>query len=194
MSEEYLRWQVEGIRTALGSRRVIVLSGARQTGKTTLLNQVHTKDDILMSLDDDILLKSAKDDPKGFVKHSARTMFIDEIQKAPNLIPEIKLVVDRNKRPGQYLITGSANIQTLPTISDSMAGRNRRIRLRPLTVGEILNRKPQFLKRAFAMNFKRKITGYGKEEIFDLAFRGGYPEAIRLKNQKKRKEWYRDYI
>ena len=194
MSEEYLRWQVEGIRTALGSRRVIVLSGARQTGKTTLLNQVHTKDDILMSLDDDILLKSAKDDPKGFVKHSARTMFIDEIQKAPNLIPEIKLVVDRNKRPGQYLITGSANIQTLPTISDSMAGRNRRIRLRPLTVGEILNRKPQFLKRAFAMNFKRKITGYGKGEIFDLAFRGGYPEAIRLKNQKNRKEWYRDYI
>jgi len=194
MAKEYPRWQAESIKRIIKSRRVVVLSGSRQTGKTTLLNQVHTKDDILLSLDDDNLLKYARDDPKGFVKHSSGTMFIDEVQKAPNLISEIKMVVDKNNRPGQFFLTGSANIQTLPIITDSMAGRNKRIRLRPLTTGEILNRKPEFLKRAFTMNFPRKISGYDKERIFDFAFRGGYPEAVRLRSQKDRKEWYRDYI
>ena len=194
MQKEYLRWQVANIKNALTKRRVVVLSGARQTGKSTLLTQVITKDDVLMSLDDDNLLKSAKGDPKGFIKNSSGTVFIDEVQKVPALIPEIKLVVDKNNRPGQYLITGSANIQTLPIITDSLAGRNKRIRLRPLTVGERLNRKPMFLERAFTMNFNRKIPGFDKEHIFDFAFCGGYPEAIRLKNQKDRKEWYIDYI
>ena len=193
MREEFPRWQAESVKNALKSRRVVVVSGGRQTGKTTLLNQVLAKDSVLLSLDDVNLLKSAKDDPKGFIKHASGTMFIDEVQKAPALIPEIKMAVDRNNRPGQYVLTGSANIQTLPIITDSMAGRNKRIRLRPLTVGETLNRKPQFLERAFAMRFPRKIPGYDKERIFDLAFRGGYPEAVRLRNQKDRKEWYRDY-
>ena len=193
LRNEVPRWQAEGIKRALKNRRVVVLSGGRQTGKTTLLNQVLEKDSILMSLDDDSILTSAKEDPKGFIQHSSGTLFIDEVQKAPSLIPEIKLVVDKNNRPGQYLLTGSANIQTLPIITDSMAGRNKRIRLRPLAIGEILSRKPQFLKRAFSADFPRKIPGYNKEQIFDLAFRGGYPEAVRLKNQKDRKEWYRDY-
>ena len=193
MQKEIPRWQAKGIKNALKNRRVVVLTGARQTGKTTLLNQVLEKDSVLLSLDDDNLLKSAKEDPKGFIKHSSGTMFIDEVQKAPNLIPEIKMAVDKNSRPGQYCLTGSANIQTLPIITDSMAGRNKRIRLRPLTIGEVLNRPPKFLKHAFTKDFPRKISGYDKEQIFDFAFRGGYPEAIRLKNQKDRKEWYRDY-
>ena len=191
---EVPRWQAEGIKNALKNRRVVVLTGGRQTGKTTLLNQVLEKDSVLLSLDDSNLLTSAIEDPKGFIKHSSGTMFIDEIQKAPNLIPEIKLAVDKNNRPGQYCITGSANIQTLPIITDSLAGRNKRIRLRPLTMGEILHRKPKFLENAFLMNFKRKISGYDKEKIFDLAFCGGYPEAVRLEDQNERKEWYNDYI
>jgi len=192
--DEILRRQTEGVKLALQKRRVVVLTGGRQTGKTTLLKQVQEKDDIYVSLDDDILLKSAREDPKGFIKNISGTMMIDEIQKAPNLIPEIKLAVDKNKRPGQFLLTGSANIQTLPIITDSMAGRNKRIRLRPLAVGEILNRKPDFLKSAFSSDFPRKIPGYDKAQIFDLAFRGGYPEAVKLKKLKEIKEWHKDYI
>ncbi|MCL2480695.1 MAG: ATP-binding protein [Spirochaetaceae bacterium] len=193
MQKEIPRWQAEGIKKALKSRRVVVLTGGRQTGKTTLLNQVLKKDSVLLSLDDDNLLKFAKEDPKGFIKHSTGTMFIDEVQKAPNLIPEIKMAVDKNNRVGQYCLTGSANIQTLPIITDSMAGRNKRIRLRPLTIGELMNRSPKFLKHSFNMDFPRKIEGYDKEQIFDFAFRGGYPEAVKLKTQKERKEWYKDY-
>jgi len=191
---EIVRWQVESVRNALKKRRVVVITGGRQTGKTTLLSQLQDKDSTFLTLDDDTTLTFAKEDPKEFVKHSTGTMFIDEIQKAPNLIPEIKLAVDKNDRPGQYCLTGSANIQTLPIITDSMAGRNKRIRLRPLVMGEILERKPNFLERAFSMDFPRKIPGYNKEEIFELAFRGGYPEAVKLKNQKDRKEWHMDYI
>jgi len=194
LRNEIPRWQAESVKNALGKRRVVVLTGGRQTGKTTLLNQVLDKDSIFVSLDDDGILTFAKEDPKGFIKHSASTMFIDEIQKAPNLIPEIKLAVDKNNRPGQFCITGSANIQTLPIITDSMAGRNKRIRLRPLTTGEILEKKPNFLKHAFAMDFPRKITGFDKEHIFELAFRGGYPEVIKLDMQKDRKEWHIDFI
>ena len=198
MTREVQRWQAEGVKHALKKRRVVVLTGGRQTGKTTLLNQVLDKNSVFLSLDDAGTLAFAKEDPKGFLKHSASggagTMFIDEIQKAPNLIPEIKLAVDKNKRPGQYCLTGSANIQTLPIISDSMAGRNKRIRLRPLSTGEILEKKPGFIKRAFDMDFPRKIIGHDKEKIFELAFRGGYPEAVKLKNQKDRKEWHIDYI
>jgi predicted AAA+ superfamily ATPase len=75
-----------------------------------------------------------------------------------------------------------------------MAGRIKRIRLRPLTVGEFLRRKPQFLERAFSANFPRKISGFDKEHIFDFAFCGGYPEAVKLNTQKDRKEWHKDYI
>jgi len=194
MEKEVLRWQAEGVKNALKKRRVVVLTGGRQTGKTTLLNQVLDKDSVFMSLDDAGTLTFAKEDPKGFIKHSAGTMFIDEIQKAPNLIPEIKLAVDKNNRPGQFCLTGSANIQTLPIITDSMAGRNKRIRLRPLVTGELLNKKSDFIKRAFAMDFPRKIPGYDKKQIFELAFCGGYPEAVKLKKQKDRKEWHIDYI
>jgi len=191
---EIQRWQAEGIKNALKKRRVVVLTGGRQTGKTTSLNQVLDKDDVFLSLDDNIILKSAKEDPKGFIKHSSGTMFIDEIQKAPNLIPEIKMAVDKNNRPGQYCLTGSANIKTLPIITESMAGRNTRLRLRPLTNGEILRQKPGFLESAFAGNFPRKIRNYDKEHIFEMAFRGGFPEAVKIKSQKNRKEWHKDYV
>jgi predicted AAA+ superfamily ATPase len=121
-------------------------------------------------------------------------MIIDEIQKVPSLLSEIKLAVDMDNRPGQYLITGSANIQTISSINDSLAGRIRHIRLRPLTIGEMLGKKPMFLNQAFSGEFPVQIRKFDKDAIFDLAFRGGYPEAVRIKNTKERKKWYMDYI
>jgi predicted AAA+ superfamily ATPase len=194
MTKEFKRWQVECVNEALKLRRIVVISGARQAGKTTLSRQIMSKTEDYRSLDDTDMLNFALSDPKGFVVNNAGTMIIDEIQKAPKLIPEIKQVVDKNKRPGQYLLTGSTNILTLPTISDSLAGRVKYINLRPLTVGEILGEKPAFLERAFNRNFPGKITGYDKEAIIDLAFRGGYPEAVAINSLRNRKNWHTDYI
>ena len=194
MASEIKRWQTEGVREALKLRRVVVVSGARQTGKTTLSQQVINEIGDYRSLDDTFMLDYALSDPKGFVFNNTGTMVIDEIQKAPKLIPEIKLVVDKDNRPGQFLLTGSANILTLPAIGDSLAGRVKYMRLRPLTVGETLGKKPAFLKRAFDRDFPGKISGYNKENIFDLAFRGGYPEAAAIENLQHRKDWHNDYL
>ena len=190
----YRRWQVESTRRALKNRRVVAISGGRQTGKTTLTEQVMGKKGVYRSLDKNEFLQAARYDPNEFVKNSRGTMVIDEIQKVPSLLSEIKLAVDKNNRPGQYLLTGSANLQTAASINDSLAGRIKHIRLRPLTTGEILGKKPNFLERAFNGNFPIQIKGYDKDAIFDFAFMGGYPEVLRLKNAKERKEWHRDYL
>ena len=191
---EYRRWQTESAKEALKLRRVVVVSGARQTGKTTLSRQILPKTGDYRSLDDTDMLDFALSDPKGFVMNKSKTMVIDEIQKAPKLVPEIKQIVDKNNRPGQYLLTGSTNILTLPAISDSLAGRVKYMRLRPLTVGETLKKSPVFLERAFNRDFPDRITGYDKENIIELAFRGGYPEAVAMDNQRHRKDWHSDYL
>jgi predicted AAA+ superfamily ATPase len=191
---EYTRWRAESVKDALKTRRVIIISGARQTGKTTLAKQLLNKNSTFRPLDKKLYLDAAKDDPAGFVKQDSGTMIIDEIQKAKELIPEIKYVVDNDNRPGQYLLTGSANINSLPEVSESMAGRIKNIRLRPLTTGEIHRKTPKFLEEAFAGDFKGRIKGYDKKAIFNLAFRGGFPEAVQLKTQKAAREWHKDYI
>ncbi|MCL2270542.1 MAG: ATP-binding protein [Treponema sp.] len=196
MSNKFKRWQTESVNEALKLRRVVVVSGARQTGKTTLSQQILPSNEVVdyRSLDDTDMLAFALSDPKGFVLNKSGTIVIDEIQKAPKLIPEIKQVVDKNKRPGQYLLMGSANILTLPVFSDSLAGRVKYMRLRPLTVGETLGKKPSFLKRAFNRDFPGRINECNKADIIDLAFRGGYPEAVAIKNIRHRKNWYMDYL
>ena len=195
MIKVYKRWQVENTQKALKNRRVVAISGARQTGKTTITGQI-VPDGTFRSLDNSALLRAAKNDPNEFIKNPAgkTTMVIDEIQKAPALMSEIKLHVDNDMRHGQYLLTGSANIQTMAGIDDSLAGRIKHIRLRPLTIGEIMDKKPAFLQQAFAGKFPIQIKGYNKDVIFDLALRGGYPEVLRIKNPKERREWHRDYI
>jgi len=194
MSKEYSRFLGENVKQALHSRRIVLISGARQTGKTTLSKQISNKNCIYRSLDDTSLLRGALEDPKGFIKNNSQTMIIDEVQKAPLLLPEIKLVVDENNRNGQYLLTGSANLQTLPVVTESLAGRIKNIRLRTLTAGEILDSKPNFLERAFASDFPAKISGYDKRATINMAFKGGYPEAVKMKHISDTKEWHKDYI
>ena len=192
---EFKRWQVKNARLVLKNRRVVAISGARQTGKTTITGQI-VKKGIFRSLDNSALLRAAKDDPHEFIKNplGKSTMVIDEIQKVPALLSEIKLAVDKNNHHGQYLLTGSTNIQTMAGIGDSLAGRISHIRLRPLTIGEILGRKPGFLQRAFKGDFPAQIKGYNKDVIFDFAFRGAYPEVLRITSPKERRKWHRDYL
>jgi len=104
------------------------------------------------------------------------------------------MIVDKNNRNGQFLLTGSVNLRTMPSVTESLAGRVRNIRLRPLTVGEVLKTKPKFFRQAFNTDFPTFIRGYDKRAIFDLAFRGGYPEAVRTKKFNERREWHKDYI
>ena len=189
----YKRWQEKGIKSALNNRRVVILSGSRQCGKTTTSKIMVDKNSTYRTLDDSTLFQAAKNDPQGFVKLSKGTMIIDEIQRVPELITAIKKAVDENTRYGQYLITGSVNIQTLPTVKESLAGRVKKIRLRPLTQGEIIKKEPQFLYRLKTQDFVNN-NGYDKEKISEIIFRGGFPEPLNYKDKSERAAWYKDYL
>lgn len=187
------RWQSQSIKTAMKERRVLLLTGPRQCGKTTLVRKLSSNQVVYRTLDDVTLKEIAEADPAGFVAHDAGMLIIDEVQRVISLLPAIKKVVDEDNRPGQFLLTGSANIQTLPDVQESLAGRVAKIRLRTLTEGEIQRANPRFLHRCFEQNFTYKWRTYSRDDVLEVAFRGGFPEIIRLQGHARRR-WHRDYI
>ncbi|MEE8056219.1 MAG: ATP-binding protein [Pseudomonadales bacterium] len=193
MIDRYPRWQKDNIKGAMDARRVLLLSGARQCGKTTLAKELVDKDTEYRTLDDLTLKQAADDDPHGFVKHSKRTLIIDEVQRVPNLLAAIKKVVDEDTRTGQYLLTGSANIQALPGVQESLAGRITKLRLRPLSQGEQQQTPSQFIDRAFFGVLEAPALHYDKDALINMACAGGFPEALLLEG-RRRKRWHIDYI
>lgn len=117
MAELLSRWMTDRVVKALQVRRVVSLAGVRQCGKTTLVRHLLGGGTTFRSLDDPLLLRSALEDPAGFLKTGASTLVVDELQKAPDLLPLIKMAVDESNRCGQFLLTGSANIAALPQIA-----------------------------------------------------------------------------
>lgn len=194
MSRFYNRWQRHTAERALQTRRVLLISGTRQCGKTTLAKELATSEDInYLTLDDPAMRRVAEIDPRGFIQHSGKTLVIDEVQHVPDLLSAIKIKVDEDTRAGQYLLTGSSNLQSSPGVRESLAGRIRKIRLRPLSQGEILETSPDFLDRAFKQDFGQPAQVYDRKTILDLSFRGGFPEVLPL-TDAERKLWHRDYI
>lgn len=194
MRKTYARWQEDIIKKALTKRRVVILAGSRQCGKTTLVKDFKRADTIYRSLDDSLLLNAALTDPKGFIRHQDELMIIDEVQRAPILLTAIKQDVDEHQNPGRFLLTGSANIQSLPGVTESLAGRVSKIRLRPLALGEVYGKQPDFLERAFRQEFQAIPDFKSKDDYLREAFRGGFPEARRFDNEQDWRGWHKDYI
>ena len=177
----------------MSERRVLLLGGPRQCGKTTLARELESDQTEYRTLDDGTLREAAKNDPQGFIKRRTRTLIIDEVQRIPSLLPAIKMAVDEDTRPGQYLLTGSANIQSLPAVRESLAGRIAKIRLRPLTQGELRKNKPRFIESAFKQSFSHSHTHHDRDALLEIAFRGGFPEPMMLQDRGRRR-WHTDYI
>lgn len=192
---KYLRWQKKNIISGLKTRRIVLLSGARQCGKTTLVKELISPEMEYRTLDDMTLLQSAKNDPNSFVKHyKNKAMIIDEVQRIPELLLSIKKIVDEHTQNGQYLLTDSANIQSSPLVRESLAGRIKKIRLHPLSQGEIQGiLLPTFIHNTFSGNIKNHINVYDRDGILELAFKGGFPESLKL-NAKEKKLWHKDYM
>ena len=193
MTERYPRWQKAVIERLMMERRVLLLSGPRQCGKTTLARELESDETEYRTLDDGTLREAAENDPQGFVKRGARTLIVDEVQRVPALLSAIKNNVDEDTSPGQYLLTGSTNIRSLPTVRESLAGRIARIRLRPLAQGEIKKSSPRFIDTAFEQSFPRSRTQYDRDALLETAFRGGFPEPMSLEG-RARKRWHADYV
>jgi hypothetical protein len=193
MTVLYPRWQKATIKQMLSERRVLMLSGPRQSGKTTLSRELESDQTEYRTLFDGALREAAKNDPQGFIKRRTKTLIIDEVQRIPSLLPAIKKAVDEDTRSGQYLLTGSANIQSLPTVRESLAGRIAKIRLRPLAQGEVMKNVPRFIESAFKQAFVQSHTHYDRDALLEIAFRGGFPEPMTLQD-RGRKRWHADYI
>jgi predicted AAA+ superfamily ATPase len=198
---KYARWKSMQIKEALKSRRVVLLEGSRQCGKTTLAKELATDKTIYLTLDDVTLLDSAINDPHGFVRHGDNLMIIDEVQRAPLLLQAVKQDVDENQSYGRFMLTGSANIQSLPNVKESLAGRVSKVRLRPLALGEYYENGPSFIKNAFegVFNVAKYDPRLGnviddKDSYLSFAFHGGYPEALSLDDLKDVKLWHQDYL
>lgn len=186
------RWINDKIKETLTNRRVTILVGARQCGKTTLAKNIANSSGFeYVTLDEDE--DAALSDPSGFIKHDKKTMIIDEIQRVPKLITAVKKAVDTNTSYGQYIITGSSDIQKMPSVKESLAGRAKKVRLRPFTYGEYLDLAPKFLKRLQKKDFINN-NGFDKRKVIEIAFNGGFPEPLLRQRKGAIKDWYKDYI
>ena len=188
------RWQTPRVGAMLKVRRGVNLTGARQTGKTTLAGMVDLPLVKRYTFDDKLVRVVAQSDPNGFVRHAeGETVVIDEIQKVPDILESIKMVVDQDASPGQYLLTGSSNLRFAKTVKDSLAGRLGRVRLRTLALGEVNGRPPDFLRRAFARDFDSRYSDFSRRDVIHAAFRGGYPE-IQSYSPSDREDWFAAYL
>jgi len=189
----YPRFAAARIATALADTPVVLVTGPRQCGKTTLVRDLVAGQRVFLTLDDDTALSSARSDPAGLLRGFGNST-IDEIQRAPDLLRAIKRSVDENRRPGRFLLTGSANLLTVPQVSESLAGRMEIVNLFPLSQAEVHRRKPSFLKSAFKGRPAKPgeiITG---KDLVEVVLTGGYPEMLHRKKPERRQAWARDYI
>lgn len=189
----YPRFADGRVDEALSDTRVVMIAGPRQSGKTTFAQLVAHKGMPYFSLDDATTRASALDDPAGFVARLDRAV-IDEVQRSPELLLAIKASVDADPRPGRFLLTGSANLMTLPRVADSLAGRMEVIRLLPLAQAEIRWERPKLLEALFEGEVPEVQTRVLGDALVDAVLSGGYPEALTRRSWKRRQDWYLGYI
>ena len=187
------RFATDRVTTALQDTPVVMVNGPRQCGKTTLVREFASRNRAYITLDDDTVLESVRSDPSGFVR-GLDMAIVDEVQRAPDLLRAIKTSVDADRRPGRFLLTGSANVLALPRVSESLAGRMEIITLLPLGRSEILGRPPTFLKHALVGKIAKPFEVIIGDDLVRAVLVGGYPEMLRRKNQTRRRAWARDYI
>jgi uncharacterized protein len=193
----YTRGLSTKLVAALTDTPVILVNGARQSGKTTLVQKIvaDRPGAVYRTLDDAATLAAAVADPVGFVRQPAELLIVDEVQHVPALFPAIKLEVDRNRRPGRYLLTGSANVLLLPKLSESLAGRMEILTLEPLAQAEIANVMDNVPQRLFAGEGPAEMAWAGKErDLTDRVVTGGYPEALARANPTRRAAWFGSYL
>ena len=166
------RFSAKRVATALTDTPVVMLIGPRQCGKTTLVRQFVDEEREYVTLDDDTVLEAARNDPAGFVR-GFDLVTIDEVQRAPELLRAIKRSVDIDRRAGRFLLTGSANILTLPQVSESLAGRMEIVNLMPISRAELIGKEPTFLKMAFKGKLVKPGPDIEGDQLVHAALVGG---------------------
>ncbi len=184
------------VLAAIADTRVVVVLGARQVGKSTLVEDIAAEIGAasVITLDDQATRDSAERDPTGLISDLAVPAVIDEVQRVPDLLLAIKRRVDQDKAPGQFVLTGSANLLTAPRIADALTGRAEYHRLWPLTQAEIHGTSGALLPTLFAGGAPT-LSGQptGRRAYAATIVAGGYPEA-RTRDGKRRDRYFASHV
>jgi predicted AAA+ superfamily ATPase len=171
----------------------VLVIGPRRAGKTTLVRKIGGDKRTYITLDDQTALAAAQSDPVGFIR-SLDDATIDEIQRAPDLLLAIKKSIDDDYRPGRFLLTGSANVLTMPSVADSLAGRMETIEMFPLARAEIDGQTSTFLTRLFDGALHPNAHAVVGDDLVHLVLRGGFPEAVARISERRSQDWMRSYL
>jgi predicted AAA+ superfamily ATPase len=188
------------IEEALQDTPVVLVCGARQVGKSTIIKEVinNNKDYNYFTMDDASTLAAASQAPASFLEGINGKIVIDEIQRVPELFLVIKKIIDENRQPGKFVLTGSANVFSLPKLSDSLAGRMEIINMFPLSQGEIHNVRDDFIDKSFNYQTNGEIFKNDYEcnyaQIIEKIINGGYPEVLARASIKRKSAWFASYI
>ena len=191
------RFISKSIAEALLDTPVILINGARQTGKSTLCRQLMEEGIFKgqsVTMDDPATLAAALADPMGFLQDLDNHIIIDEVQRAPELFLGIKKLIDENRKGRRIILTGSADVMTLPKVADSLAGRIEIHHLWPLSQSEIRGKASNFLNTLISADghFPNKKTAW--KQIIEIIKIGGYPEAVQREAETRRAKWFESYI
>ena len=185
---------------ALADTPVALVNGARQTGKSTLVQSAELSEQgrQYLTFDDPGVLGAAKLDPNGFIAGLTTPVTLDEVQHLPELFPAIKVAVDRRREAGRFLLTGSADVMLLPKLSESLAGRIEVMTLWPFSQGEVVGVRDGLIDALFS---KQPVWTAGtrseirRDELFEIILAGGYPPiATRQTGHVRKESWFQSYL
>ncbi len=171
-----------------------MLNGARQTGKSTLVQTLLRDTHTYYTLDDWSILNFVSNDPLGFLTSRPGPIIIDEVQKAPSLLASIKQIVDKNRTAGQFVLTGSANVLSLPKLSESLSGRMEIHTLWPLAQRELNHAQGSFIDRAFKEEIPWDRATLSMQEVLEQILMGGYPDILKRTTVTKKDNWCAAYL
>jgi len=185
------------VREALADTPVVLIHGPRQSGKSTLAKNL-VNDEFpaaYVTFDDLTTLGAASSSPADFLERFDGPVVIDEAQRLPELFVAIKAAVDKDRRPGRFVLTGSADVRFVPAVADALVGRVEILTLWPLSQGEIEGRKGTFIDAVFAGHAPQPgAASLRRRELLERALIGGYPEAVRRRQEARRRSWFGAYV
>jgi predicted AAA+ superfamily ATPase len=189
------RWAASRLLVALSDTPVVALNGARQVGKSTLVTSLNYPGTVeVVTLDDIPVRAAARLDPRAFVQRSVNTLVIDEVQLEPSLFRAIKAEVDRDRRPGRFLITGSSRLLSAPDMADALVGRVEMVELWPFSQDELLGKRSEFIRTAFDAPEQLVHPGtLSRQELVDRICAGGFPDVV-TRSPARRGSWFDGYL
>jgi len=183
------------VEAALSDTPVVLIHGPRQCGKSTLAREfADGSTRRYITFDNPFSLEQASANPLKFLREFDGPLVIDEVQRVPKLFLPLKMVVDEDRTPGRYLLTGSANVLSLPKIADSLAGRMAIVDLLPFSQSEIEGRGANFVEEVFAGRIPTKVPELRDEDLSRRITVGGFPESNARKSASSRERWFEDYL